>query len=93
MARLEDLTRGAQVKGLHPDGVVTIIDVTWHGAACAEAATVRTNTKIEPAPTPGRERGITTSRNIRQGPAPRLCDASSRARGMFWITGMRVRIM
>ncbi len=36
MARLEDLTRGAQVKGLHPDGPVTIIDIAWHGAACAE---------------------------------------------------------
>jgi superfamily II DNA or RNA helicase len=36
MARLEDLTRGAQVKGLHPDGPVTIVDVTWHGSACAE---------------------------------------------------------
>ena len=36
MARLENLTRGAQVKGLHPDGPVTIVDVAWHGAACAE---------------------------------------------------------
>jgi SNF2 family DNA or RNA helicase len=36
MARLEDLTRGAQVKGLHPDGPVTVVDVTWHGSACAE---------------------------------------------------------
>ena len=36
MARLEDLTRGAQIKGLHPDGPVTIVDVTWHGAACTE---------------------------------------------------------
>jgi len=33
MARLEDLTRGAQVKGLHPDGPVTIVDATWHDGA------------------------------------------------------------
>ena len=24
------------MKGLHPDGPVTIVDVTWHGSACAE---------------------------------------------------------
>ncbi len=34
MARLEDLTRGAQVRGLHPDGPVTVVDVEWHGSAC-----------------------------------------------------------
>jgi superfamily II DNA or RNA helicase len=32
MARLEDLTRGAQVKGILPDGLVTVVDVQWHGA-------------------------------------------------------------
>jgi hypothetical protein len=36
MARLEDLTRGAQVKGLVPDGAVTILDVKWHGSTCVE---------------------------------------------------------
>ena len=36
MARLEDLTRGAQVKGHHTAGPVTIVDVKWHGAACVE---------------------------------------------------------
>ena len=36
MARLEDLTRGAQVRGLNPNGPVTIIDVKWHGTACVE---------------------------------------------------------
>jgi SNF2 family DNA or RNA helicase len=33
MARLEDLTRGAAVQGVLPDGVVTVIDVQWHGNA------------------------------------------------------------
>mgnify|MGYP001044994793 CR=1 FL=1 len=36
MARLEDLSRGAQVRGLHAGGPVTIVDVNWHGAACVE---------------------------------------------------------
>ena len=36
MARLEDLTRGAQVRGLRPDGPVTILDVQWHGSTCVE---------------------------------------------------------
>ncbi|MFQ5802812.1 MAG: helicase-related protein [Candidatus Methylomirabilales bacterium] len=36
MARLEDLTRGAQVRGLHPDGPATIVDVQWHGSTCVE---------------------------------------------------------
>jgi hypothetical protein len=36
MARLEDLTRGATVKGILPDRLVTIVDVKWHGSAVAE---------------------------------------------------------
>ena len=36
MARLEDLTRGAAVKGILPDGLVTVVDVKWHGSAVAE---------------------------------------------------------
>ncbi len=36
MARLEDLTRGAQVRGLRPDGPVTIVDAKWRGTACVE---------------------------------------------------------
>lgn len=31
MARLEDLKEGASVKGIRPDGPVTIINVKWHG--------------------------------------------------------------
>ena len=31
MARLEDLTRGSVVKGLSPQGTVTIKDAEWHG--------------------------------------------------------------
>jgi len=36
MARLEELTRGASVKGVLPDGLVTIVDVTWHGSDVVE---------------------------------------------------------
>ena len=36
MARLEDLTRGASVKGVLPDGLVTIVDVQWHGSDVIE---------------------------------------------------------
>lgn len=32
MARLEDLTRGASVRGILPDGPVTVVDVRWHGS-------------------------------------------------------------
>ncbi|MFZ2361593.1 MAG: helicase-related protein [Anaerolineae bacterium] len=36
MARLEELTRGARVKGLLPGISVTIVDVQWHGASAVE---------------------------------------------------------
>ncbi|MEA1950152.1 MAG: helicase-related protein [Planctomycetota bacterium] len=36
MAQLEELTRGACVKGILPDGQVTVVDVKWHGTAVAE---------------------------------------------------------
>ena len=36
MVRLEDLTRGASVKGILSDGLVTIVDVKWHGSAVVE---------------------------------------------------------
>src|SRR5438270_2228588 len=31
MARLEQLTRGATVKGILPDALITVVDVQWHG--------------------------------------------------------------
>jgi len=31
MARLEDLTRGATVRGVLPNCAVTVIDVKWYG--------------------------------------------------------------
>ena len=31
MARLEQLTRGATVKGILPDALVAVVDVQWHG--------------------------------------------------------------
>lgn len=31
MAQLEDLTRGATVKGILPNHHVTVIDAKWHG--------------------------------------------------------------
>src|ERR1035441_2942497 len=36
MAKLEDLTRGAAVKGILPDCLVTVIDVKWYGSAAIE---------------------------------------------------------
>ncbi len=33
MAQLEDLTRGVAVRGILPDGLVTVVDVEWHGSA------------------------------------------------------------
>ena len=36
MARLEDLTRGAAVRGILPDGLVTVLDVKWYGTAVVE---------------------------------------------------------
>lgn len=36
MARLEDLTRGASLKGILPDSLVTVVDVKWHGSAVVE---------------------------------------------------------
>lgn len=36
MAKLEDLTRGAFVKGVLADAQVTVVDVQWHGSAAIE---------------------------------------------------------
>ncbi len=36
MARLEDLTREAAVKGILPDGLVTVVDVKWIGSVAIE---------------------------------------------------------
>ena len=36
MAQLEDITRGAVVKGILPDGFVTVVDVAWIGTVAIE---------------------------------------------------------
>ena len=36
MARLEELTRGASVKGVLPDDIVTVVDVKWIGTVALE---------------------------------------------------------
>jgi hypothetical protein len=36
VARLEDLTRGAAVKGILPDSLVTVVDVKWIGTVAVE---------------------------------------------------------
>ncbi len=36
MARLEDLTRGASLRGILPDSLVTIINVSWYGSEAVE---------------------------------------------------------
>lgn len=36
MARLEEVTRGAQVKGILPDDLLTVVKVEWHGSEVIE---------------------------------------------------------
>jgi hypothetical protein len=36
MARLEAITRGSSVRGILPDGLVTVVDVNWIGTAAIE---------------------------------------------------------
>ena len=36
MARLEDLTPGACIKGILPDGLVTVVQAKWHGSSVLE---------------------------------------------------------
>ena len=36
MARLEELKRGATVKGILPDAFITVIDVSWIGSVAIE---------------------------------------------------------
>ena len=36
MAKLEDVTRGAAIKGILPDGLVTVVDVKWIGSVAIE---------------------------------------------------------
>ncbi len=36
MAKLEDLKRGASIKGILPDCLVTVVDVKWYGSAAVE---------------------------------------------------------
>ena len=36
MARLEELTRGTAVKGILPDGLVTVVDARWYGSDVIE---------------------------------------------------------
>ena len=36
MVRLEDLTRGAAVRGILPDGLVAVVDVRWYGTSAVE---------------------------------------------------------
>jgi|SRR5215472_1769114 len=47
MAKLEDLKRGAAVKGILADCLVTVVDVKWYGAAAIEL------TYKDPAGKPG----------------------------------------
>src|SRR5438034_21401 len=36
MAKLEELTRGASLRGILPDALVTVVDVKWFGSAAVE---------------------------------------------------------
>jgi hypothetical protein len=35
VARLEDLTKGASVRGILPECIVTVVDAHWHGSRCS----------------------------------------------------------
>ncbi|MCX5976720.1 MAG: hypothetical protein NTV33_07835, partial [Coprothermobacterota bacterium] len=36
MAKLEDLKRGARVRGIALGGIVTVVDIRWHGSDIVE---------------------------------------------------------
>ena len=36
LAKLEELTKGAQVKGIIPGGLVSVVDIKWHGSDVVE---------------------------------------------------------
>ena len=36
MTRVEDLTRGAKITGIRPDGPVEVLDVKWYGTGALE---------------------------------------------------------
>lgn len=36
MARFEELKRGALVRGVSPSGIITVIDLKWHGDSAVE---------------------------------------------------------
>ena len=38
--KLEDLTRGASIKGILPDQLVTVVDISWHSSFTKERSIV-----------------------------------------------------
>lgn len=36
MVKLEQLTKGTQVKGILPNSIVTVVDAQWHGSDVVE---------------------------------------------------------
>jgi hypothetical protein len=36
LARLEELTQGAAVRGIRPDGLITVVNVQWYGSDVIE---------------------------------------------------------
>jgi SNF2 family DNA or RNA helicase len=46
MTRLEQLTRGKQVRGILPNQLVNLIDVQWHGASAVEVVFRRSNGQL-----------------------------------------------
>jgi hypothetical protein len=47
MTRLEDLTRDATIRGVHPDGHVTVVDVRWFGSTAVELVFKDTSGKVD----------------------------------------------
>lgn len=46
MATLEELTRGAAVRGILPDGLVTISDVRWFGTVAVEVTYTHSHDRL-----------------------------------------------
>ncbi len=47
MTRLEDLTRDATIRGVHPDGHVNVVDVRWFGSTAVELVFKDTSGKVD----------------------------------------------
>lgn len=79
MARLEDLTRGALVKGIPADGPVEVLDAKWHGTNVVKRClVVRAGSLAEQSPK-ARPRSWSLLAN---GPGSKLSGSPAAAAGL-----------